>query len=233
VFGLSPTDISVRPSSGTCAIIRAPTLHFIWVGPLGWWDPWNGTEPRGIRLHYMMWRRAVVAAARRLMATESIDVVHHVGWSTVSAPPLLWQIGKPFVWGPVGGGQVLPWRFLPSGGRSVVPELLRTLRIGVLPWTPSLRSAVSRADLVLAINRETAAVLRKAGARHVPLLPDTGIPAALPDRHLGRSLRTLEGPCYLPQGSQGLRDTARKVTYRRMGSPSGVGATVRAKPRPL
>ncbi len=113
------------------------------------------------------------------MATESIDIVHHVGWSTISAPPLLWQIGKPFVWGPIGGGQVLPWRFLASGGRAAIPELLRTLRISVLPWTPTLRLAVTRADLVLAINRETAAMLRKAGAHHVPLLPDTGIPAAL------------------------------------------------------
>jgi glycosyltransferase involved in cell wall biosynthesis len=156
-----------------------PNLRFIWVGPLGRWDPWNGTEPRGVRLHYIMWRRAVVAAARRLIATEPIDLVHHVGWSTISAPPLLWQTGKPFVWGPLGGGQVLPWRFLASSGRAAIPELLRTLLIAVLPWTPSLRSAVSQADLVLGINGETAAVLRKAGARHIPLMPDTGIPAAL------------------------------------------------------
>jgi glycosyltransferase involved in cell wall biosynthesis len=163
-----------------------PNLRFIWVGPLGWWDPWNGTEPQWIRLHYMMWRRAVVAAARRLMATEPIDLVHHVGWSTISAPPLLWKTGKPFVWGPLGGGQVLPWRFLVSSGRAMLPELLRTLLIAVLPWTPSLRSAVRRADLVLAINGETAAVLRKAGVRDIPLMPDTGIPAELlqaPKKH--------------------------------------------------
>ena len=156
-----------------------PNLRFIWVGPLGWWDPWNGREPRGIRLHYIMWQRAAVAAVKRLVATEPIDIIHHVGWSTISAPPLLWQIGKPFVWGPLGGGQILPWRFLASAGRSALPELLRALRIAVLPWTPSLRLAVRQADAVLAINGETAAVLRRAGARNVPLLPDTGIPTAL------------------------------------------------------
>src|SRR5262244_206401 len=86
-----------------------PNLRFLWVGPLGWWDPWNGTEPRGIHLHYMVWRRAVVAAAKRLVAAESIDLVHHVSWNTLSWPPLLWQTGKPFIWGPVGGGQTFPW----------------------------------------------------------------------------------------------------------------------------
>jgi hypothetical protein len=92
-----------------------PNLHFIWVGPLGWWDPWKDPTPtkaRGLRLHYLLWRHAAVAAAQRLMAMESIDIVHHVSWNSISAPQLLWRTGKPFVWGPIGGGHVLPWRFL-------------------------------------------------------------------------------------------------------------------------
>jgi glycosyltransferase involved in cell wall biosynthesis len=165
-----------------------PNLHFIWVGPLGWWDPWKDpTKPRGLPLHYLLWRHAAVAAAKRLMAVESIDIVHHVSWNSISAPPLLWRTGKPFVWGPVGGGHVLPWRFLTSVGRAAVPELLRNLRVGIMPWTPSLRSTVARTDLLLAANGESATVLRRAGATDVELLPDIGIPAALlqppsPDR---------------------------------------------------
>ena len=150
-----------------------PNLHFIWVGPLGWWDPWNDpTKPRGLRLHYLLWRHAAVAAAKRLMAMESIDIVHHVSWNSISAPPLLWRTGKPFVWGPIGGGHVLPWRFLTSVGRAAVPELLRNLRVGMMPWTPSLRRTVARTDLLLAANDESATVLRRAGAKDVELLPD-------------------------------------------------------------
>ena len=150
------------------------------LGRLSWCDPWNDpTKPRGLRLHYLLWRYAAVAAAKRLMAMELIDIVHHVSWNSISAPPLLWRTGKPFVWGPIGGGQVLPWRFLTSVGCAAVPELFRNLRIGMMPWTPSLRRTVARTDLLLAANDESAAVLRRAGARHVELLPDLGIPAAL------------------------------------------------------
>jgi glycosyltransferase involved in cell wall biosynthesis len=159
-----------------------PNLHFIWVGPLGWWDPWKNpgpTKARGIRLHYLLWRHAAVAAARRLLATESIDITHHVSWNSISAPPLLWRAGKPFVWGPIGGGQVLPWRFLTTLGRAAIPELLRNLRIGIMPWMPNLRRTVARADMLLAANSESASVLRRAGARHVELLPDIGVPATL------------------------------------------------------
>lgn len=159
-----------------------PNLQFIWVGPLGWWDPWKNPSPtkaRGLPLHYLLWRHAAVAAAKRLMAVESIDIVHHVSWNSISAPPLLWRAGKPFVWGPVGGGHILPWRFLTTIGRAAVPELLRNLRVSIMPWTPSLRRTVARTDLMLAANRESATVLRRAGAGHVELLPDIGIPTEL------------------------------------------------------
>jgi glycosyltransferase involved in cell wall biosynthesis len=173
-----------------------PNLHFIFVGPLGRWDPWNGAEPRGIHLHYLMWRHAVVAAAKRLIATEPIDVVHHVSWSTISAPPLLWQTGKPFVWGPIGGGQILPWAFLASLGRAAAPELLRTLRVWLMPWMPPLRRTVARARVILAANDETAAMLRRAGAHHISLLPDVGVPTTLlqppkPERARGAPLTVL------------------------------------------
>jgi glycosyltransferase involved in cell wall biosynthesis len=159
-----------------------PNLRFVWVGPLGWWDPWKNpgpTKARGLRLHYLFWRHAAVAAAERLMATEEIDVAHHVSWNSISAPPLLWRTGKPFVWGPIGGGHLLPWRFLTSIGRAALPELLRNLRVGMMPWTPGLRRTVARTDLLLAANGESASALRRAGAAHVELLPDIGIPAEL------------------------------------------------------
>jgi glycosyltransferase involved in cell wall biosynthesis len=160
----------------------ARPLHFVWVGPLGWWDPWKNPTPtkaRGLRLHYLLWRHAAVAAARRLTAMEPIDIVHHVSWNSISVPPLLWRTGKPFVWGPIGGGHVLPWRFLTSIGHSALREGLRNLRLRVLPWTPVLRRTVARADLLLAANDETAGALKRAGAAHVKLLPDIGVPAEL------------------------------------------------------
>lgn len=156
-----------------------PNLRFIWVGPLGWLDPWNGMKPRGIRLHYLMWQRASVRAAKQLIAEEPIDVVHHISMCTLSAPPLLWRTDKPFVWGPIGGGQVAPWRFLAPFGRAAPPEVFRTLRVALMPWVPALRRTVLKADLILAANQETAAVLRKAGARGISLLSDIGIPTAL------------------------------------------------------
>ena len=185
-----------------------PNLHFIWVGPLGWWDPGGTPAPRSRGASaFTTCFGGTRCRSGEAAPVHGVDlIIHHVSWNTISAPPLLWRTGKPFVWGPIGGGQVMPWRFLTTVGRAAVPELLRNLRVGMMPWTPSLRRTVARTDLLLAANSESASVLRRAGAGHVELLPDIGIPADAPsaavsraggepqaDRPMGRPPCALEG----------------------------------------
>lgn len=174
-----------------------PNLRFTWVAAPARWDPWNPERgERGIRLHYLLWQRSATAEAFRLHAREAFDIVHYVSWNTVSAPPLLWQMPVPFVWGPVGGGQTTPAAFRHYFGRAAVRDSLRTLRVKLLPRLPALRRAVRRAALLIATNPETGALLEAAGAREVRLLVDNGLPGhALPPwppaRQPGDALRLL------------------------------------------
>ncbi|WP_431266719.1 glycosyltransferase family 4 protein [Dankookia sp. P2] len=154
-----------------------PRLSFVYTGRLGWFDPLRLPSQRGIRLHYVLWRWRVLRLARALDAQHDFDIVHHISWATVSAPPLLWQVGKPFVWGPVGGGQVTPGAFLRYFGLSAPLEMLRTFRIRLLSMLPNVRRAASAADAVFAVNRETAQLLRQAGAAEPILFLDVGTPA--------------------------------------------------------
>lgn len=153
-----------------------PRLRFAYVGRLGWWDPLRLPSIRGIRLHYWAWQRRVLALAREMDAEHDFDLVQHVSWGTVGLPPLLGRLGKPFVWGPVGGGQTTPLALLPGFGRALPMELLRSLRVWTAPFSPALRRAAREAAAVFAANRETQAVLRRAGARDVPLVVDIGVP---------------------------------------------------------
>src|SRR4029453_6487332 len=62
------------------------------------------------------------------------DVAHHVGWCTISAPPLLWRLPIPLVLGPGGGGPTTP------------PPLLahpRPLRVGPRGGWPAHASLLS------------------------------------------------------------------------------------------
>jgi glycosyltransferase involved in cell wall biosynthesis len=135
-----------------------------------------GQGERGIRLHYLRWQRVALEQARCLHATERFDIVHHVSWATITWAPKLWSLGPPFVWGPLGGGQVAPLRFWRSlGWRGTLGETARKLRVRLLPFLPRLRHAAANSALVLATNPETAEILRRAGASHVELFYDNGI----------------------------------------------------------
>jgi glycosyltransferase involved in cell wall biosynthesis len=65
---------------------------------------------------YKRWQRKACRLARRLHAEVGFDVVHQLTMMGFREPGYLWQLDAPFVWGPVGGLGLLPWRFLPSLG---------------------------------------------------------------------------------------------------------------------
>ncbi len=174
-----------------------PNLRFCWVAPPAWRDPWNPSKgKRGLRLHYMMWQRAVLHQAVRLHRAEAFDVAHHVSWGTVNAPPLLWRLPLPLVWGPVGGGQVAPAAFRRYFGSGWPGECLRTAYVRMAARRPLLRETVRFSALLLATNRETARILESAGGRDVRLFLDSGladpfISSQYPEKEPGPMLRLL------------------------------------------
>jgi len=163
--------ISLRPN---------PNLKFVWVGLNPRWDPRRtpGSD-KGIRLHYIFWQRAVFRAAQQLHREQNFDVVHHLSWGTISAPPLLWRLPIPFVWGPIGGGQTTPAAFRRYFGLGWGREGLRTLRVRIATLLPPLRQAVRQSSLILSTNPETTLALTAAGARQVRFFPSIGVPQQL------------------------------------------------------
>lgn len=162
-----------------------PNLHFVWVALPPRWDPRRmlGSD-KGIRLHYLFWQRAVLREARQQHRKQNFDVVHHLSWGTISAPPLLWRLPVPFVWGPIGGGQTAPAAFRRYFGSQWNREVLRTLRVRVATRLPGLRQAVRESALILSTNPETTHALTAAGARQVHFFPNIGVPEQL----MGQSL---------------------------------------------
>jgi glycosyltransferase involved in cell wall biosynthesis len=160
-----------------------PNLRFRWVELNPKFDPWkphrghggNGISERGLKLHYLLWQREALGVAFELHRAQRFDLAHYVSWNTVSAPPLLWRLPIPFIWGPVGGGMSTPESFRHYFGGAARAEALRSWRLRLLPWLPALRRTVRRSRLLFATNRETAELLTEAGAPSVEPFFDNGI----------------------------------------------------------
>jgi len=159
-----------------------PNLRFVWLQLNPAWDPWKSFESdRGLRLHYLIWQRKALREAMRLHRAHQFDLVHHVSWGTISAPPLLWRMPVPFVWGPIGGGQTTPPAFGRYFARHRHKENLRTMRVKVAGHRPALRAAVRRSALLLSVNAATTSALKAAGATNVRPFLSCGVPENLLD----------------------------------------------------
>lgn len=141
------------------------------------------------KVRYVVWQIAVARAARAQVAEADFDVVHHVTYGSLQGGSLLGRLGLPFVFGPIGGGQTAERELASWFGRAWWGERLRTLVTRWAAMLPFARSAIRRAEIVLAVNEETAALARRLGARTVSVVLDT----ALSPDHLPEGVGATEG----------------------------------------
>jgi len=138
----------------------------------------EGLIPPGVRFHYagqvkefhpnrffarlQGWKeyggfaKAVLPVARELHRTEKFDLVHHLTAATWRVASPLWQLGIPFVFGPIGGNEPFPPRLFPILSPSATAfELLRMSSNLVSRFSPAVRNSIRRAAHVFAANAET------------------------------------------------------------------------------
>lgn len=106
--------------------------------------------------YYRKWQRKALEEARRWDAEEHFDLVHHVTMAGYRAPGYLWQLGKPFVWGPIGGLNNTPWHLLPQLGWKGALFLAARNLINTFEkrWSREVQRAVQAAAIILSSTEE-------------------------------------------------------------------------------
>jgi glycosyltransferase involved in cell wall biosynthesis len=109
---------------------------------------------------YRDYSRDILALARTLHQSVHFDLVHHVTVATWRVASPLWQLGIPFVFGPIGGHTNCPLRLLPSLSPAAAGfELLRTASNLVSRISPSVRACVRNAAHIFTPDAETGALM--------------------------------------------------------------------------
>lgn len=72
---------------------------------------WNQGDWR-FYYHYKQWERRAFEKAKEIIDEVNIDVVHQLNMVGFREPGYMWKLGKPLVWGPIGGMGETPYRFL-------------------------------------------------------------------------------------------------------------------------
>ncbi len=125
---------------------------------------------------YHHWHKLALEYMRRLHAQEAFDVVHQVNVCTFREPGYGLDLGIPYIWGPMGGSQNFPVRFLHAlPAKEALKEGIRGVANRVALRKRRVRSAAQKATLVMAANSTNLADFRRAFRRDVELLLETGL----------------------------------------------------------
>ncbi|WP_413199974.1 glycosyltransferase [Nostoc piscinale] len=154
-------------------------LNFIYLDPFGWMIDWSQkgkSTQRWVYLHYYLWQITAYFVSRKLHQKICFDIVHHVTYVKYNSPSFLCLLPIPFIWGPVGGGELTPKNFWTSlNFRSKIYELLRNAACLIGECDPFVHLTARRSILALATTEDTAKRLRYLGAKNIQVYSQLGI----------------------------------------------------------
>lgn len=160
-----------------------------WIKQVRWiyWDPpkwltfWK-KGGRGVQLFYGIWQFGVKTVAAKALAADDFDVIHHLTFGKYWIPSRLAGLPRPFVFGPVGGGECSPPGLAACGSlRGRLAEILKGLAIRLVGHLPGTIDLYRSAAWTFAATAQTELALKALGVYRISILPQSGIrPSDLP-----------------------------------------------------
>lgn len=133
---------------------------------------------------YREWQWSAYELARSLINRGEFDLVHHLNMIGYREPGYLWKLPLPFVWGPVGGHEQMPWRFIPALGWQAAPYQIARNVLNAIQARTSLRvrrAARAAVEVIVATPANQSAFLEIHGVEST-LIVETGTEAIASSR---------------------------------------------------
>lgn len=156
-------------------------VHWIYWDPPTWLTFWK-KGGRGVQFFYILWQLGVYRIAREIVRNEDIDLCHHVTFGKYWIPSRLAGLPRPFIFGPVGGGEHTPPGLTACNSlRGRISGVAKSRAIGLVTKFPGSKKLYRSAAWSFAATAQTEQALRHLGVSRVSILPQSGIrPSDLP-----------------------------------------------------
>lgn len=153
------------------------TFHFLPVSTSIRKMCWNQGDWR-FYWHYKKWQHRALKKAVEICDSKKIDILHQLNMIGFREPGYLWKINNiPFVWGPVGGMELMPMSFLKNAPfKQRLFNLLKN-HINTFQYTHSsrVRKAIERSSAIISAVKGVQEVLLKVYHKDSLLINETGV----------------------------------------------------------
>lgn len=128
------------------------------------------------RFKYIIWQWLVGNLAKEICRKEQIDFMHHVTWATCVLPTFLYRGNRPFVYGPIGGGERTPKCVdIKMSKRDAFVEWIRIFLADISVYFPANKRAYQSASLILSTTEETKNLIPKKFHSKVKIMQAIGV----------------------------------------------------------
>ncbi len=161
------TDATRRAQIEAHPLHDRPNLNFVYYRPAALKGaPLNS---RTALLVYEAWQMGAWRVARALDQEHDFDFIWHLTYGSFRHPSHYWRVGKPFVFGPLGGGETSP-KAIRRGLRlrDQAKEWVRDATNALVLARPGLRASYRKAALIMVRTEDTRAALPAADQGRLP-----------------------------------------------------------------
>lgn len=136
---------------------------------------WNQGDWRFYH-YYKKWQKRALIKAIEICNEVDIDIVHQLNMVSFREPGYLWRLGKPFVWGPIGGLGETPKAYI--SGVSFKTRLMLWIKDIIsteqLKYSHRIGNAFNQADALISAVPMAQEKIMKYKHRDTLLIPETG-----------------------------------------------------------
>ena len=134
-------------------------LHFFYYD-LPAWARWWKKGGRGVHLYYLLWQWGAYLLVKKRHEEIHFDLVHHITFVSVRQPSFMGNLGIPFIFGPVAGGERAPWRLrIGYGARGFLLDALRDIANLMVKIDPLMRRTFKQAKKIYATSEQTLSLI--------------------------------------------------------------------------
>lgn len=136
----------------------------------------------GINLYYLIWQIGIYFHLKKKITKFNINLIHHITFGVFKYFSGLSFINIPFVFGPVGGGQMMPLSFFKNlNFRDKTFEIFRSISIYLSLVNIFQHLMYNKCLLIFVTNRETLNFIPNVYKNKVKIVNGIGIPFIKPN----------------------------------------------------
>lgn len=133
-------------------------------------------KEKGLYPYYSLWQLGAYRRAKQLLTDVKFDFCMHLSFGSMWVPTFMYKLPIPFIWGPVGGGEAIPFNFIKIlPWRNRIPQYARYLLIRFLKWNPIFMEPCRKADAIIARTMDSKAVFPAKYQFKVSVMLETGM----------------------------------------------------------